>query len=154
MLKPLLFFGAMGVLMAGRVEARPNFTGTWKLNPEKCRFGRLPAPTSRTDVIEHLDPSLRLHVTQANQRGELSFDLNYRIDGQEHANDFQHNHLKSRLQWDGERLLVDTHGTVMGANVTFKDKWTLSEDGKVLTVERHMATPLGEGDQVMVFEKQ
>jgi hypothetical protein len=154
MLKPLLFFGAIWVMMAGRMDARPNFSGTWKLNPEKSQFGRLPAPTSRTDVIEHQDPSLKLHVTQANQKGEISYDLNYTTDGQENANDFQRNHLKSRLRWEGDHLLVDTNGTVMGARVTFKDKWTLLEDGKVLRVDRHMATPLGEGDQVMIFEKQ
>src|SRR5450756_1203608 len=38
---------------------KPNVTGTWKLILAKSDFGPLPAPTSRTDVIEHNDPNLK-----------------------------------------------------------------------------------------------
>ncbi|MCL5743643.1 MAG: hypothetical protein M1541_06915, partial [Acidobacteria bacterium] len=44
-------------LLAARVEAKPNLSGTWKLNVTKSDFGPLPAPSARTDKIEHSDPN-------------------------------------------------------------------------------------------------
>jgi hypothetical protein len=35
-----------------------------------------------------------------------------------------------------------------------KDKWTLSPDGKALTINRHFASSMGELDQKIVLEKQ
>jgi len=37
---------------------------------------------------------------------------------------------------------------------TIKDKWTLSEAGKVFTILRHLSSSMGEMDQRYVFEKQ
>ena len=38
--------------------------------------------------------------------------------------------------------------------VTMGEKWTLTEDGKTLTVNRHFSGPQGDGDAKTVMEKQ
>jgi hypothetical protein len=35
-----------------------------------------------------------------------------------------------------------------------KDKWTVSADGKVLTIARHFSSQMGELDQKLVLDKQ
>jgi hypothetical protein len=35
-----------------------------------------------------------------------------------------------------------------------RGKWTLSADGKTLTIESHFSSSMGEGDQKQVLEKQ
>ena len=45
-------------------QAKPNFTGTWKVNVAKSDFGAMPAPDSRTDKITHEDTDLKVHVAQ------------------------------------------------------------------------------------------
>jgi hypothetical protein len=136
-------------------QAKPNFSGTWKVNVAKSDFGAMPAPDSRTDKIAHEDPDLKVHVAQSGQMGEMTYDAAYTTDGKECANNVNGNVFKSTVKWDGNDLSVETKGTFSGNEFTAKDRWTLSEDGNTITIQRHLASPaLGETDQKVVFEKQ
>ena len=136
-------------------QAKPNFSGTWKVNVAKSDFGAMPAPDSRTDNIAHADPDLKLHVAQSGQMGDMTYDAVYTTDGKESTNSINGNVFKSTVKWDGDDLSVDTKGSFNGMDVTIKDRWTLSEDGKTITVQRHLASAsTGETDQKIVFEKQ
>src|SRR5437763_14822100 len=53
------------------VCAKPNFSGTWKLNTEKSSFGQMPAPESATYKVAHDEPKLKSSVTQAAQGNEF-----------------------------------------------------------------------------------
>jgi len=138
----------------GMAQAKPNFSGTWKVNMAKSDFGALPAPDSRTDKIMHEDPDLKVHVAQISQMGEINYDAVYTTDGKESTNSINGNVFKSTVKWDGDDLSLDTKGSFNGNDVTIKDRWTLSEDGKTITVQRHFSSTMGETDQKVVFEKQ
>jgi hypothetical protein len=56
--------------------------------------------------------------------------------------------------WEGDTLLMETKGAFGDNAYTMKDKWSLSEDRKVLTILRHFSSGMGELDQKLVFEKQ
>jgi hypothetical protein len=142
---------AFGVAYA---QAKPNFSGTWKVNVAKSDFGAMPGPDSRTDKITHADPDLKVHVAQSSQMGELNYDATYTTDGKESTNSLSGNVFKSTVKWDGDDLSLETKGSFNGNEFTAKDRWTLSEDGKTMTVQRHLASALGETDQKVVFEKQ
>jgi hypothetical protein len=150
----LLLFGLAALLTAAQAQAKPNFSGEWKLNVSKSEFGPLPAPNSRTDKIKHEDPSLKVTTTQSGQNGDVTFDLNYTTDGKENTNEIRGNPMKSTSKWDGDTLLIETKGSFGGNDITLADKWTLSGDGKVLTLNRHIVSPMGELDQKVVLEKQ
>jgi hypothetical protein len=62
--------------------------------------------------------------------------------------------MKSTGKWDGDALVITTKANYGGNDITLADKWTLSEDGKVLTINRHITSPMGELDQKIVLEKQ
>jgi hypothetical protein len=49
---------------------------------------------------------------------------------------------------------VDTKGSFGGNDFTAKARWTLSGDGKTLTVTTHFSSAMGEGDVKEVFDKQ
>ena len=66
--------------------AKPNLSGTWKLDPSKSEFGAMPGPSSMTRVITHNDPSMAVKTTQAGQRGEFTTELKYTTDGKESVN--------------------------------------------------------------------
>jgi hypothetical protein len=140
-------------LCSGQAQAKPNFSGEWKLNAAKSEFGPMPAPTSRTDKIEHADPNLKISTKQSGQNGDVSFDLKYSTDG-ESTNEIRGNAVKSTSKWDGDTLVINSKANFGGADVTFLDKWMLSDDGKVLTISRHITSPQGELDMKMVLEKQ
>jgi len=149
-----LTIAAMLLLAAYAASAAPNLTGEWKLNISKSDFGQMPAPSSMTQKITHDDPKLTVAVKQAGDMGEFEFTANYSTDGKETTNTFASNDAKSTAKWDGDALLIETKGKFGDNDFTMKDKWTLSADGKVLTINRHFSSSFGEGDQTLVLEKQ
>jgi hypothetical protein len=137
-----------------QASAKPNFSGTWKLNVSKSEFGPMPAPDSRTDKITHEDPTLKDTVSQTGQMGDTTADITYSTDGKETTNSIRGNEIKSTAKWDGDILVIDSKGAFNGQDVTLNDHWSLSEDGKTLTITRHASTPIGDADQKVVLEKQ
>lgn len=141
-------------LCAATAAAKPNFTGNWKLNTAKSDFGQFPAPSSMTQTVTHDDPSLKVATKMATDNGDFDFDSVYSTDGKETTNTFGPNEMKSVAKWDGDVLTTQTKGSFGDSEVTINDKWTLSADGKVLTIQRHFVSSQGEMDQKIVLEKQ
>jgi hypothetical protein len=135
-------------------QTKPNFSGTWKLNVTKSSFDPLPTPDSRTDVITHNDPTLKIDVDQKGGQGDLAATINYTTDGKEATNKVGPLDIKSTLAWEGSNLVVNSKLTINDAEVNVKNIWTLSDDGKTLTQNAHITSPMGEFDQKMVLEKQ
>ena len=50
--------------------------------------------------------------------------------------------------------MIDTSREMQGATLKQKEIWTLSADGKMLTIDAHVSIPNGEFDVRQVFEKQ
>jgi len=135
-------------------QTKPNFSGTWKLNVAKCDFGPIPAPDSRTDVIVHDDPTIKDDVTQTGGQGDFSGTINYTTDGKEATNKMGPREIKSTLGWEGSHLVVNSKLMLNDAEITIKSVWTLSDDGKTLTQDAHINSPMGELDTKQVFDKQ
>src|SRR3984893_4652144 len=135
-------------------QSKPNFSGTWKLNVAKSEFGPLPAPTSRTDVIEHNDPNLKDGVTADTAQGKQEYTANYTTDGKEVTNKMGPREVKSTAAWEGNNLVVNSKTSFNDNDITIKSSWSLSDDGKTLTQNVHFTSPMGEADQKMIYEKQ
>jgi hypothetical protein len=64
--------------------------------------------------------------------------------------------LKAKV--DGGKLHLSSSRTFNGPNgevsVSTKETWTLSDDGKTLTIEREQSSPLGTNSSTMVFTKK
>lgn len=145
-------FGLM--IGAGQAQAKPNFSGEWKLNAEKSDFGPMPAPDKMSMKIDHKDPALNVSTSQSGPNGDMTMDAKYNTDGSETTNSFGPMEAKSTCKWDGDALVVNTKLNAQGADITINGKWTLSADGKTLTQNAHVATPQGEIDIKYVLDKQ
>src|SRR5258708_5356809 len=110
-----LLFG-LALFLAGSpaAQAKPNFSGEWKLNTSKSEFSPMPAPDKRTDKIVHADPNLAVTTTQTSQAGEGTFELKYSTDGTETTNELRGAPTKSTAKWDGDALMVTTKATFNG----------------------------------------
>lgn len=150
----ILLLAIATCLMAARVEAKPNFSGNWKLNLDKSDFGPLPPPSARSNQIEHSEPNLKITTTQSGAQGEFTYAMSYTTGGKESSNDVAGNTFKSTANWDGDVLVVDTKGSFNGNDFTTQEKYSLSPDGKVITVNRHLKSAMGEADQKTIMEKE
>ena len=141
-------------LITVAAQQKPDFSGTWKLNVAKSDFGALPGPQSRTDVITHKDPSLSDSVTVESEEGKQQYTANYTTDGKEATNKIGTRDVKTAVKWSGSSLALSSKFTYEGADVAGESTWSLSADGKVLTISIHYASSIGETDQKLVYEKQ
>jgi len=142
---------ALGLVQA---QAKSDFSGTWKANATKSDFGPMPPPDIMTEKIVHEDPSFKVNIAQTGGSGDMTYDQVYTTDGKECVNHMGDNEFKSTLKWDGDDLVADTKGSYEGNEFTAKDRWTLSDGGKTMTVTRHISTGMGEFDMKLVFDKQ
>ena len=142
---------AFGLLQA---QAKSDFSGTWKANIGKSDFGPAPPPDSLVMKIAHEDPSLKANIAQTGGTGDMTFDMVYTTDGKECVNHPGGNEFKTKLKWEGDELVADTTGSWDGNDFTAKDRWTLADGGKTMTIQRHISTGGGDFDMKLVFEKQ
>jgi hypothetical protein len=142
------------LLCVAVAQTKPNFSGEWKMNAAKSDFGQMPAPTSLVLKIAHSDPELKVARTQVSERGEFTSESAYTTDGKECVNKTRFGESKSTLKWEGNALVIATKMDFQGNEVTITEKWSLSDDGKTLTQNRHFSSSQGEGDAKTVLEKQ
>jgi hypothetical protein len=140
--------------LAAAAQAKPNFSGDWKLNVDKSDFGPMPPPTTMTLKIDHADPSLKVATAAATAQGEMNYDAKYTTDGKESTNSMGPMEAKSTMIWDGDDLAVTTKLDAGGTEIAVKGKWALSADGKTITQTAHVTSPQGEIDMKYVFDKQ
>lgn len=142
---------ALGLVQA---QAKSDFSGTWKANAAKSDFGPAPPPDSLVMKVALEDPSLKVNIAQTGGSGDMTYDMVYTTDGKECVNHPGGNELKSTLKWEGDDLVADTKGSWDGNDFTSKERWTLSDGGKTMTVQRHISTGGGDFDMKLVLEKQ
>ena len=134
--------------------AVPNLTGDWKLNVSKSNYGSFPAPQAMTRKIVLTGAKLSMTTTQKGAQGEVTTQLNYTTDGKEGVNKTQTGDSKGSAQWIGDKLMIESSREMQGATLKQKEIWTLSADGKTLTIDAHVSIPNGEFDVRQVLEKQ
>jgi hypothetical protein len=127
----------------------PNFTGIWKLNLEKSTI-RGPQPKQVLMNIEHHDPILIQQVLLTDANGaEQRQVFTCRI-GTEVKNSVGGLELRSGSQWNGQELVIESRMNARGREFYFKDHWSLSEGGRILTMEHRDDDLAG---QISVLEK-
>jgi hypothetical protein len=142
------------VSMLSPAQAAPNLTGEWKLNVSKSNYGPIPAPQLMIRKVKHDEPVLSITTTQKGAQGEVATELKYTTDGKPSVNKVAGGEAKGTAQWQGDKLVVESTREFQGNPMRSKETWSLSADGKVLTIANHLALPQGEFDLTLIFEKQ
>jgi hypothetical protein len=132
---------------------KPNYSGTWKLNVGKSDFGPVPGPDTRTQKIDHKDPAIKVANDEEGPMGKQNWEINLVADGTEVTAKMGDREVKNALSWEGGNIVVTTKLQYEGSDVVIKATYLLSADGKVLTVNAHITSPMGEFDQKLIYDK-
>jgi len=133
----------------------PDFSGSWKMDADKSDFGAMPPPTSMTRKIDHKDPALSVDEARSGANGDMTMTFKYSTDGKETTNSLMGNDVKSTAAWDGKTLVITTNANFGGTDIKLIDKWSLSDDGKMLTDKMNITgTPQGDLQMTFVLVKQ
>lgn len=139
---------------AQHAKAKPNFSGTWKMNPLRCHFDLLPGPQSRMDMIEHREPSLDVVTTTVGSQGRHTLSLHFTTDGNTRVNSVDGAVLESVASWEGSILRIESQLHTNEDEITVLDRWSLWDDGSTLKIERNLSGVLGSVRQLQVLERQ
>jgi len=141
---------------------RTNFTGAWKLNESKSELGQFAQFAVRTIKADQKEESITVTRTSPSFNGdEMTISETLSYDGKEtETTVFENSKRKSTAKWsdDGNTLtvkyvlLLEFNGQSMEIKGT--EAWTLSADGKALTVQINSSSPQGEFSSKAVYDKQ
>jgi hypothetical protein len=142
-------------LLAASALAAPNLTGEWKLDLAKSQYGTVPPPIAVTRKIKHEGVALFMSTFQKTQQREVTSELLYTTDGKVCVNKMSTGDATGTAKWDGDKLVIESSQAVQNAELKSREVWTVSPDGKTLTIATHLSLPQqGEFDVKQVFEKQ
>jgi hypothetical protein len=161
LLAALLVMGAMvGAQAQTAPAAKPDFTGNWKLNVAKSDFGPVPQPTSETDAVTQTGDDFKVAVVQVGAVGDQNYTLSLKVGGDMApvaADAFPANAefrlVSSKAEWAGRVLVVTQKATYQGGPVDISTRWTLSDDGKMITKTTAYSLDQGSFVTTTVFEK-
>jgi hypothetical protein len=159
-------FGAIVVLALGLTASamtKADFSGTWKLDTAKSTG--LPPGMDQTMNVFQNGENLKLEtIVKGAPNGDQTVPDSYLLDGKEH--DFKPGNnpnakgkRTAKMNSDGNGFEVSEKAeleTPDGERVTIEAtrKWTLSADGKQLSIELKFKTPEGEKESKRIFVKQ
>ena len=132
---------------------KPDLSGHWVADLSKSDFGMMPVPSKIERDIEHKDPAITVKTTQVGERGEMKTDSSYSTDGKEATIKMRGREAKVKAKWDGAKLKVNTKSEFNGMEIGQEETWTVSDDGKILTIDNTIKAPQGEFTTKSVFTK-
>ncbi len=135
-------------------SAKPNFSGKWQINLPKSDYGRIPPPQTLVRTVKQSDPNMSVSTTQSRQGKESTISFTYTTDGKESVSQTPTGDVRIVAKWEGDSLVVESTRDVQGNEVKQIDRWTMSEDGKSMTVVVTLKSPQGETRMILFLDKQ
>jgi len=149
-------------------KAPVNFSGTWQLDPAKSDVRQLAGlggrgkdakDVSLSMVVDQQGTTLKVTRTLTVDGEERRESHTYKTDGSETTHTgFRGESVVAKASWQGDKLVLVSTRTmsalVKEVKVESKGVWSLSSDGKTLTIDGTVRTPRREQQFKAVFHKQ
>lgn len=130
-------------------RARTDFTGVWRANLQKSVL-RGSAPKQILVKIEHREPLLIQQILVVDGGGAERRQTFTIAIGGETINSIGGTPARSRAQWEGTELVIESWMKTPEREFHFRDHWSLSNYGQTLTMEHRNDDLAG---QITILEK-
>jgi hypothetical protein len=133
-----------------------DFSGVWELDLEESRFGFLPPPQLRVDTVEQSAAELRVVSHQIDDNGDNTVERRIPLDGSAVEIEVLGRPRKLTARIEATTLVVETRFEVSGRPRLIEDRWSLSQDGALLTgtmltIQRRVEQTGGAVRQTLLF---
>ncbi len=145
---------ALAALATPAIAAdHPDINGSWLIDTGKSAFGQAPIPADLDFKMKTEGQDFT--VTQTGG-GQPESTLRLNTSGKEVTNELPGGErITSTHRWEGNVLVGDiTLVTADGTKLAFKDRISISPDGKVMTMKRDTTGPMGQSQITLVMNKQ
>jgi hypothetical protein len=132
------------------------FSGKWKLDFLKSHIGReKEVPSEVIAEISYSKPELKVRLSKAYRAGLNVADYRYYTDGEVANNVAEGLRWKSiQVRGAGKDLLMEQSAKFLLFTIDVNDRWTLSPDGKELTIDRAITSVPRNEKILYVFRRQ
>jgi len=149
---------AAALTIAATAQAQaPNFAGQWELNATKSDFGPMAAqaPSKIAMTVTQTATSVKVAQAMTTPQGDLNSTSEYTLDGKQTTSTGPDGSpVLNSAKLDGPVLAIETKMSRQGMDITRVSRWTLAPDGKSITVDQNLATPMGAMSMKIVFDKK
>jgi hypothetical protein len=142
--------GVLSCFAAMASDEKPNFSGVWTSSEAGCK---------RVSTIEHHDPDLKVTDDFRCTGGSIGVggggSDSYTVDGVEKTSTADNGRISwTSVNWQGSSLVL-LRVVKDGYHVTVnREAWTLSQDGRTLTMKFRTVNMDGVTEYTRVFQKQ
>ena len=132
------------------------FSGKWTLDFSKSHIGKeKEVPREVVAEISYTKPELKVRLSKAYRAGLNVVDYRYYTDGVVATNMAEGLHWKSiQVRGSGKDLLMEQSAKFLLFTIDVNDRWTLSPDGKELTIDRAITSVPRNEKILYVFRRQ
>ncbi len=141
---------ALAVTALAFAQAKPDFSGTWTLDPARSEMGAGPGGGGRGPGGPMTVKQTATELSREVSRGGQAMTITYKLDGSESTNTMGPMTSKSTASWSGDKLVVKTVRDTPNGAMETTETWSLGTGGKELTI----ASVSPRGERKMVYTKQ
>ncbi len=129
----LLFVAALLFASAAFAQesSHPNFTGIWKLDPERSELDR-PSPDSLTLYIHQNDPDFHLRHTEVQHGKSWSWSVHGRTDGKMLELKNREGIKRTHMHWEGTELVLESRIDGKHGQMKTTVHYSLRDGGRTL----------------------
>lgn len=120
-----------------QAPARPDLSGTWEMDLARTHMWKKAVrPIHRVDRVEQRGDSLRWTWRAQEPKGRVDALMRFTTDGRWSHNMVAGHRCRSRAAWDGDTLVVNSHGRFLLISWHLQDRIHLAGDGGELHATR------------------
>ncbi len=135
----------------------PSLAGTWELNVAASDFGPQGGPTKDVMTITQSGDKWTSTSQASSQMGDMTVVMHHTMGAattdtirpQGQALPFT-----STTRWDGSAYVIEGKVSMQGMEIPVVSRYMLSPDGKQLTVQQVVTTPMGELPTRRVYDRK
>jgi len=145
----------LGISISGIAQNKPDFSGEWMLNRQASTLSPgADAVQSGSLQIEHREPMFHCKGAFASKSNPLQYEYELPSDGREVVSTRNGVQTVSRLQWDGDALLVTMRTQRAGGEQKLSFRYDLVDAGRRIRATEQLRGTDHDQDNVWVFERR
>ena len=116
-------------------QGRPDFSGSWTIDPARSHFGPLQPPQVFERTIKQSPNQMHSFTHQAGDHGDSHTNVVFSLDGKENVLSLHGDQARVTGKWMMSNLVVETKRKNAEGDIVSTETWSLEEGGKALLIQ-------------------
>lgn len=133
-----IVLGTIGLALYLISQGRPDFSGSWAIDPTRSHFGPLQPQAVFERTIKQSPNLMHSFTHQAGQHGDSHTNVKFSLDGKDNVISLHGDEARVTGKWQMSSLIVETKRKNAEGEIVSSETWSLEEGGKALLIQAKM----------------